>query len=88
VPSAEIWPRYPGKLPKLQLLQLHPLEEFRYSQVHLFKSPEEVLVRHTQADRKLERTRKQDVSRVQKELATEVTSKKFWRRVWLTTSVD
>jgi hypothetical protein len=41
VPSVERWLRYPGKLPKLQLLQLHPLEEFEYSHVHLFESPEE-----------------------------------------------
>ncbi len=40
VPSVERWPRYyPGKLPKLQLQQLHPLIEFRCSQVHLLGSP-------------------------------------------------
>ena len=39
VPSVERQPRYPGKLPKLQLQQLHPLVEFGCSQVHLFGSP-------------------------------------------------
>ncbi len=39
VPSVERRPLYPGKLPKLQLQQLHLLVEFGCSQVHLFKSP-------------------------------------------------
>jgi hypothetical protein len=47
-----------------------------------------VLVRQTQAYQKLERTKKQDALRDQKELAMEVTSKKLYRRVWLATSVD
>ncbi len=38
-PSVKRRPRYPGKLPKLQLQQLHPLVEFGCFQVHLFGSP-------------------------------------------------
>jgi hypothetical protein len=64
---------------------LRNLDIPRYTSSRVLKR---VLVRHTQADQKLERTRKQDASKDQKELATEVTSKKLCRRVWLATSVD
>jgi hypothetical protein len=57
----------------------------RYTSLRVLKR---VLIRHTQADQKFERTRKQNASREKKELATEVTSKKLCRRVWLATSVD
>jgi hypothetical protein len=64
---------------------LRNLDLPRYTSSRVLKR---VLVHHIQADQKLERTRKQDAWRDQKEHATEVTSKKLCRRVWLATFVD
>ncbi len=64
---------------------LRNLDIPRYTSSRVLKR---VLVCHTQADQKLERTKKQDALRDQKELAMEVTNKKLCRRIWLATSVD
>ena len=57
----------------------------RYTSLGVLMGAERVIIHHAQTDLKLERTGKQDASRDQKELATEVTSKKLCKCVWLVT---